>query len=226
MGGPGKTESQQSQLASTEANTAQTYAGLAQQSLGTMNQLTAPAISYNQGLVNAANSGNYSQLISAAGPAVGANSQAGQQAAQNIRNTVPAGAGQQAALAALPYQVGNANAAALNQSYTGALNNLTQIGAAYGGVGLQEGSLNTSNNTAAASTLGQVGQEQSASKASTMGLLGSLAGLGGNLATGGAFSGLGGTSSSSSVGNGYSSPSGSYLPVPTLSPIQLPNLQP
>lgn len=141
-----------------------------------MNQLTQPAVQYNQGLVNAANSGNYSQLIQAAGPAVGANALAGQQAQQQIRNTIPAGAGQQAALGQIPYQVGQANASSLNQAYTGALNNLTQIGAAYGGVGLQEGGLNVSGTQAAGSTLQAVGSEQAASKADMTGLLGSIAG--------------------------------------------------
>ena len=144
-----------------------------------MNALTQPAISYNQGVVNAANSGNYAGLIQAAGPATGAISQQAQQAQQQIRNSVPAGAGQQAALAQLPQQVASQEASTLNQTYQGALNNLTQIGAAYGGVGLQESGLSTSAANSAGSAYGAVGQEQAASKASTMGFLGQIASAGG-----------------------------------------------
>lgn len=180
MGGPPSSlTNAQTNLANQSASTASQYSQLAQQSLGQMNTLTAPQIAADQGLINAANSGNYSQLISAAGPAVGANSQAGQQAAQNIRNTIPAGAGQQAALAQLPFQVANANAGSLNQSYQGALSNLTQIGAAYGGIGLQEGGLNVSNTQAGQAGYAQIGNQDAQSKASTMGLLGSLAGAAG-----------------------------------------------
>lgn len=124
--------------------------------------------------MNAANSGNYSQLIQAAGPAVGANAQGAQQAAQTIRNTVPAGAGQQAALANLPFQEANANASSLNSAYQGALGNLTQIGAAYAGVGLNSAS-------GAQSGYQAVGSEQAASKAATMGFLGNLAGAAGTI---------------------------------------------
>lgn len=188
MGGPSKhLQQSQEKLADSQATAAQQFANLSQQSLSQMNTLTQPAVNHDMGLINAANSGNYSQLIQAAGPTVGANSQAAQQAAQNIRNNIPAGAGQQAALAQIPFQLGNANAGALNQAYTGALGNLTQIGAAYGGVGLNEAGISTNSANAAGSAYGQIGNEQAQSKATTMGFLGSLAGAAGTAAGGGAF---------------------------------------
>lgn len=184
MSGPGKTESNQDTLAQQQQATSQQYANLAQQSLGTMNQLTAPAISYDTGLATAAKSGDYSQLIQASGPALGTNALAAKGAEAQIRNNIPAGAGQQAALAQIPIQEGTANASALNQAYQGALNNLTQIGAGYGALGTQEAGAGISSSNSAGSTYQSVGNEQAATKAANMNFLGSLAGAGGAAAGG------------------------------------------
>lgn len=187
MGGSGGTQNSQNQIAQQQANTGSQYAALAQQSLGQMNALYQPAISYDTGLVNAANSGNYSQLIQAAGPQLGTISSQFQQAKQNIANTTPAGAGAQAAQAMLPGQQAGAVAGTLNQGYNNALSQLTQLGASYGGVGLQEAGAGLSGLSGAANTYGTVGQEQASAKSSTMGLLGSLAGGVGEAASGGVF---------------------------------------
>lgn len=177
MGGPSKaTETAQTNIAQQQANTASQYGALAQQSLGQMNTLYQPAISYDTGLVNSANSGNYGQLIQAAGPQIGTISSQFQQAKQNISNSTPAGAGAQAAQAMLPGQQASAVSGTLNQSFNNALTQLTQMGASYGGVGLQEAGAGLSGLSGAANTYGTVGQEQAAGKASTMGFLGSLAG--------------------------------------------------
>lgn len=180
MGGSGvsKAENNQDAIAQQQANTATQYGQLAQQALGQMNSLYQPAIAADTSLINAANAGNYSQMIAAAGPQVGTIGSQFAQAKQNIQNSVPSGAGQQAALAQLPAQQASQTAGVLNQTYTNALGQLAQLGASYGGVGLQEGSLQNSNLTGAANTYGQVGQEAASSKASTMGLLGSIAGAG------------------------------------------------
>lgn len=185
MGGPSKaTQQAQTNIAQQQANTASQFGALAQQSLGKMDALYQPAISYDTGLVNAANSGNYSQLIQGAGSQIGTISNQFNQAKQNISNTVPAGAGAQAAQAILPGQQAGAVAGTLNSSYQGALSQLAQMGASYGGVGLSEGNTQLSGLQGAASTYGQVGQEQAAGKASTMGFLGSLAGGAGSAAGG------------------------------------------
>lgn len=144
-----------------------------------MNNLYAPAISYDTGLVNAANSGNYSQLIQAAGPAVGNISNQFNSARQTIANTTPAGAGAQAAQAILPGQQAGAVASTLNSSYTGALSQLAQMGASYGGVGLQEAGAGLSGLSGAANTYGQLGNQQAQGKASTMNFLGQLGGAAG-----------------------------------------------
>jgi len=180
VGGPSKqVEQAQTNLANEQAAQAASLASVSQQSLNQMNTLTAPAIQYNQGIVSAANAGNYSGLIQAAGPATGAITQQATQAKQNILNQIPAGAGQQAALAQLPYQTANAEASTLNNSYNSALQNLTQIGAAYGGVGLQSAGASTSAANSGQAGYQAVGNEQAQAKSDVTGLLGSAAtGLG------------------------------------------------
>lgn len=93
-------------------------------------------------------------------------------------NNIPAGAGQQAALAQLPIQEGTANATALNSAYQSALGNLTQIGSLFGSTGLQEAGAGLSGLQGAASTTSSIGNQQAQGKASTMGFLGELAGAG------------------------------------------------
>jgi hypothetical protein len=187
-GGPSESvQRQQAQIAQQQQQTAQQYEQLSQQALGKMDTLTQPAISHDTNLINAANKGNYNQLISAAGPAVGTISQGAMQAKQNIMNTIPQGAGRDAVLASIPLQQANQTSAALNQAYNSALGNLTQIGAAYGGVGLQEGTTSLAGFQGAANTTGQLGEEQVQGKANTLGFIGSLAGAAGTAAGGGAF---------------------------------------
>lgn len=186
-GGPSKTEQAQTQIAQTQASTAAQYGQLAQQSLNQMNTLYAPAIAADTSLVNSAQSGNYAQLIQAAGPQVGTISGQFDAAKQNLANSVPAGAGRQAAQAMLPGQQAGAVAGTLNTAYTGALSQLAQMGASYGGVGLQEAGAQLSGLSGSANTYGAVGQEQAEGKASTMGFLGSLAG-GAGAGIGGYFS--------------------------------------
>lgn len=185
MGGAnGSVIKQQNAIAQQQEQTAQQYANMSQQSLNQMNTLTQPVANYYQHLVGSANSGNYNALVSAAGPQLGVVSQQMDAAKQNIMSTVPAGAGQQAALAQLPIQSATATAGALNQGYTGALGGLQQIGAAYGGVGLQEAGATQSALSGAASTTAQIGNEQAQGKADSMGFLGSLAGGAGSALSG------------------------------------------
>lgn len=185
MGGPNP--SSQNNVANSQQNSANLYSQLSQQSLAKQDALYQPAISYNTGLVNAANSGDYSQLIQAAGPQLGTISQNFQQAKQNIGNTVAPGAGAQAAQAMLPGQQAGAIASTLNQSYTGALNNLSQLGAAYGGESLQFAGAGLSGLAGASNTYGNVANQEAQGKSSTMNLLGSLAGGLGTAAGGGVF---------------------------------------
>jgi hypothetical protein len=186
--GAGKTEKQEQALSAQQLQLGQKYSDMADKSMSELTTLTAPQVTANTNLINAANSGDYSKLIQAAGPQVGTVSSGMEQARQQIINSVPAGAGRDAALAQIPIQASGAQASALNQAYTGALNSQTQIGSMFGGIGLQQAGAGISSTNAASSTLSNVAQQQNQGKASTMGFLGSLAGGAGSI-VGGGFAG-------------------------------------
>lgn len=213
MSGPPSTTNE-SNVATAQQQAATQYGQLAQQSLGQMNTLTQPAINYYSGLVNAANSGNYGGLVQAAGPTLGTISQQGQAAQNNIISGTPAGQGRNEALALLPGQQANAVSSTLNQQYNAALGNLTQLGAAYGGLGTSLAGAQLSGLGGAATTYGNVANQQAQSKADTTNLLGSLAGAAGTAASGGAFGTLGGG------GGGSSS---ALLPQPTVPALNYSN---
>lgn len=177
--GASKTQSSEQALASSQAQLGQQYAGLASQSLGQMNALYQPAIQADTSLVGAAQKGDYSQLIQAAGPQLGILASQNQQASQLTTNSMPAGAGRDSALAQLPQQQASAVAGTLNNSYAQALQQLTQLGSSYGSTGLQEAGAGLAGLTSAGSTYNSVAQSQAQGKASTMSFLGSLAGAGG-----------------------------------------------
>lgn len=152
------------------------FGGLATQALSQQQQLYAPTINYDTGLVNAANKGDYSQLISASGPALGAISGQFDQAKNNILNNTPAGPGQSAALAQLPTQQAGATASTLNQTFQGALAQLSGLGTNMGQTGLQLAGADLSGLSGAATTYGNVAQQKAQAKSSMDSLFGSIAG--------------------------------------------------
>lgn len=198
MSGPNTAPSQN--IATQQTQLGQQYAGLAQQSLSQMNTLEQPAISYYSNLVNSANSGNYNALVQAAGPTLGTIAQQQNAAQENIYANVPAGAGRDYALAMLPQNTAGQVSQTLNQQYTGGLQSLAQLGAGYGSVGLQEAGAGLSGLSGASQTQNTVMQSQQQSKAATMGFLGSLAGGGASVLTGGLLGGGGGTPFNASAG--------------------------
>jgi hypothetical protein len=191
---------QQNALTQQELQFAQQYAGYAQQQTAQGQQLMQPAINFNQ----AAASGNYQNLISAAAPQIGNVSNQFQQAQQNIRNNTPQGAGRDYALANLQTAKASDVSGLINNAFTSSLGNLAQIGGQYMNYGLQQqgatqsalGGAGSATNSAA-NIYGNVAQQQEQAKASTMQLLG---GLGGGLisgVTGGLLGGKGGGGGSS-----------------------------
>jgi len=99
MGGD-QGQGQQNQITQQQLGVEQQYLGMAQNQLTQEQTLTAPQKTYNTGVINAAESGNYSNLISAAGPATGTIAQTEKQAQEQIMSSVPAGPGRDYALAA------------------------------------------------------------------------------------------------------------------------------
>lgn len=179
MGGSGSTQNSQQQIAQQQQATSQQYLQLAQQEFGQATALEQPAVNYYEGIVNAASSGNYGNILTAAGLPISQISQAGQSSQANIMNQVAPGAARDYALAANARATPTAEAQAVNQIYTSAFPALAQLGAGNAQLGVAQSSAGISSSNSAANTYGQVAQEQSQSKASTLGFLGNLAGAAG-----------------------------------------------
>lgn len=195
MGGNNSAEKQSQALATTQANTAQQEVGIAQQQLdlsqqtaAKANQLQQPLVNFYSGIVSP---GNKTNAISAASPLIGNIANSEKQAEGNIRNTVPEGAGRDAALALAKIQQGQSTSSALNSTYTSALQNLAQLGSADQGVALQQTGAGLSafgganqGFGGAQSALGTIQQAQASQKAALTGTLGSIFGAAGTAAGG------------------------------------------
>lgn len=145
-------------------------------------------------------SGDPNAVISAAGPEIGQIARAGQSASANVFNRIAPGAARDVALSQIPMQQYSQTAGYLNNIINSAPQQLAELGTgqyslASGatGQGIGAGGASTQAGSAAGNTAGQVWQEQQQMKQQTLGFLGSIAGLGGSLLTGGltgGFSGL------------------------------------
>jgi hypothetical protein len=184
MGGD-QGQGQQNQITQQQLGVEQQYLGMAQNQLTQEQTLTAPQKTYNTGVINAAESGNYSNLISAAGPATGTIAQTEKQAQEQIMNSVPAGPGRDYALAASKQGEATQMSTTLNQLFQNALQSNTNIGLASAGIGLQEtgAGLNSANIASQSNQAVMSANEQA--KSSTMSMIGQLAGAGGAAVSGG-----------------------------------------
>lgn len=182
----------QNQIASQQEATMQQYLQLAQSQFQENKTLQAPAINYLQGIIGASGSGNYSNVLNAAGLPISQISQAGQESQANIMNQVAPGAARDYALASNARQTPTSEAQAVSSIYTSAFPTLAGLGTQAAQLGLGQSQAGISSGNSAANTYGQVAQEQNQAKASTLGFFGSLAGgageaLSGGFAKGGAF---------------------------------------
>ncbi len=198
MGGNNSAERQSQALATTQANTAQEEVGIAQQQLALSQQTQAkgdalqkPLVDFYKGIVSP---GNKTNSISAAAPLLGQIATGEKQAEGNIRNTVPTGAGRDAALALAKIGAGQQTASTLNSTFTGALSSLAQLGAADQGIALQQTGAGLSafgganqGFGGAQGALGQIQQTENQKKAALTGTLGSIF-SGAGQAAGGYFS--------------------------------------
>ena len=183
MGGPSKqATAQQNQITQQELGLSQNLqnAGLSTLSSGTSN--LNQVANYDTSVINAANSGNYSQLIGASGAQIGNINQQAAGAKSNILQNIPAGPGRDAALANLPAQTGNAVASTLNSTYNNALQQLAGIGTTQAGIGLQ-GAGGGISALGGASSSNQAYAQQTAA-ASPWNIVASLAGGVGQAASG------------------------------------------
>jgi hypothetical protein len=185
MGGD-QGQGQQKQITSSALSTEQQYLDMASKSLTQGQNLIAPLEQYNAGIIKSATSGDESALISAAGPQITNITKLANQAKESAYNNLPAGAGRDAALAEGKLNEGTNIATALNQLFQNALTSNATLGAATEAVGLQEtgAGLNALNMGSQSNQAVMSANEQG--KASTMSMIGSLAG-GAGQALGGGF---------------------------------------
>jgi hypothetical protein len=201
LGGPSaSTRAQQSALVNAQTAEAQSLTNLSNAAIGNYQSETAPLVNYDQGLIKAANSGDYSQVISANAPAITNVNQQAAAAKQNIIQSIPAGPGRDAALAALPAQTGSQVASTLNSGYQNALSQLATIGNQSASIGLQGAGGALSGLQGASGSNVQLGQMQAA--ASPWNIVSSLAGGLGQAASGTNFkAGSGGGAASGAGGS-------------------------
>jgi hypothetical protein len=201
-GGASQTDkNQMSSISQQQASTASSMTALGQQQLARGTQLQQPMVDYLTKII----SGDKNALTSATSAQTGQIAKAAQASQENIYDQIPAGAGRDVALAQNTMNKNSSTASFLNQAYQSAFPALANMGTSVANTGLQEvgGGLNAFSG--AANTTGQVMQADQQSKASTMGLFGSLAGMAGMAASGGVsklMSGGGGAATSMFTGSG------------------------
>lgn len=152
-----------------------------QQQLESQKAYQAPLVNFLQGIIGG-NSG--SRLATAAIP-IGQIAQGNQQARESIYDSVPAGAGRDYALAGLKRDQSAQTSGLLNQAYLNAFPALANIGSGNAQIGLQLQGAGLSANAQGAQGIQNINQRDAQTKASTMGLIGGLAGAAGSFATGG-----------------------------------------
>ena len=177
-------ENTQNQITQQQLGVEQQYLSMAQNQLQQQQTLTAPLEQANQNIIDASKTGNYSQLISAAGVPITNITQQTKQAQESAYNNIPAGAGRDAALAQAKLGEGTNIASTLNQLYQNALTSQAQLGSGAASIGLQEAGAGLNAGGQASQSNQTVMQAQEQAKSSTMGVFGSLIGAGGALGSG------------------------------------------
>lgn len=189
MGGPSQqTLNTQNQLTQSQISTQQAATAQSQQEYQQQQALEAPAISFNTALA----SGDPSAVMKALAPQLTGISQATAANKENILESTGPGAARDVALSQNALNQGNQTASLEANAELQAPNTLANIGAGLGSNSLQAlgASINAGGAASSANQVSINAAEQS--KASTLGFLGTLAGAGTSLATGGLFSGGGG----------------------------------
>lgn len=174
----------QTDLAKQQNATSQEYLNLAKQEQAQRTALQQPSIDHYMKLI----SGNPSERMNAVAVPLGDLAKTTKSAREATYDTTPRGAARDFALSQLPMQQSSQSAELLNKAYNSAFPALSNLGTEAGQVGLQQTGAGMRSGEAAAGTNAGIMQNQQQQKASQLGMIGSLAGLGASAATGG-FSG-------------------------------------
>jgi hypothetical protein len=178
MSGPSdSTTGKQQQIAQGQLDLAKEQQTTANRVEGVVEPGLKTAESYYTSLA----SGDPTKIMTAIGPAVSQIGSQTEQAKNTIKSSTPRGGAQDLAVAEADIskagQVGNLE----TQAYTGAFPALASLFQGGAGISVNQIANAISSAQGAASTTAQIGQEQAQGKASTMGMLGSLAGAGGQI---------------------------------------------
>ncbi len=185
MSGSSSGENQLSAASSQSEATSQQLLSLAQQRYAKADSLNAPLVGLDQSIIG----GNSTATQQALAPAIAAISKSTEANKEQIMDSTGPGAARDNALAQNQLTQGSEIAGTTNQNWLQAFQSLSNIaGQQYGVAATQLGGGLSSENTAVSAS-GQLAQNQSEGKASTMGFLGQLAGAAGTAAAG--FSGGG-----------------------------------
>jgi len=170
----------QGDIARQQNQVSQDYLGLAKQEQANRTALQKPAIDYYTRLI----SSNPAERMNAMAIPLGDIAKATRSAKESVYDSVPRGAARDFAASQLPMQQASQSATELNKAYNGAFPALSSIGTEAGQIGLQQTGAGMRSSEAAAGTNAGIMQNQQQQKASQLGMIGSLAGMGANIATG------------------------------------------
>lgn len=176
MGGPSKAETAETKIAEKQTAIADQQYAASQARQGQMDALLKPSIDFNKVIA----SGDRNAIIGALSPVIGqinASAAATKEAAYDTMT----GPARDMALFETEAKKNSDIAGAAGSTYLGAFDKLANIGSGLGSFSLQELGASLTANQQAANNYGQIDQNQTQRKASTMSFLGSLAGAGGSL---------------------------------------------
>lgn len=182
MGAGNRKESKQRQegLSKTQEESGRFFMDQSKQELEQRRKVQAPVIDYYTQLA----SGDPTKIMAASAVPLGNLAKATQQARANIMEMAP-GAARTAALGQLGRESGGQQASFLNQSYLSAFPALQGLATESASTGLSAAGAGYRGVEGAATTNKGIMDTQQAEKASQLGLVGSLAGMAGSIATAG-----------------------------------------
>ncbi len=179
MGAPKADLNAQRGIGAEQNAQAQWSIGQGQSAIDKMNQYQAPLIGYLKGQMT-----NKSNRVASNAIPIGQIAQGNAQAKENILDSTPAGAGQSFALAGLKRDQAAQTSGLLNSSYLAAPGALAQLGQTQGQLGTALTGQGGGLLGGAATTYGNVAQQQLQANQGWMNALMGVAGLAGNVATG------------------------------------------
>lgn len=173
MGGPKKENIQkEQQLSDSSIALGNRLADQSQQQFDTQKQYQQPLVKFLQSMI----SGDPNKRLSSAAIPIGQLATGAQQAREAIFDSVPAGAGRDYALAGLKRDQYAQTSGLLNQAYLSAFPTLANIGSGNAQLGLSQLGAGLRSTEAGTAGLTGINNRDAATKSSTLGMIGNLAG--------------------------------------------------